>query len=259
MCDFALFKRLLDHPGTSIDLTDANKKRLEQNLVTIGKPEFLEAVLIKGLPLNWKYVMHNLIDTKKSIETVKILLKHGFDINQQYEGGYDGYQAYHPIMTAVENGLLGIIKLFIDNNVDVNIENQAYANDGNTKLKISPLYMAVCWKYRVYHDHQKYNSKTHLNIIKTLLTAGAKSDYVCPTSNKSVLHEAIELNLSIDILKLLMEHGAKMDLGKNYKIDIPFSKKSYLDDPQTVELVEFLKTNGVSENNMSFSGNVYYD
>ncbi|EFA84054.1 hypothetical protein PPL_03127 [Heterostelium album PN500] len=101
-----------------------------------------------------------------------------------------------PLHIAVGQGHLETVRLLLSEGVDVN------ARDKKQFVRLSALHLAI--------DHRYPN----IEIIESLLEAGAKVNQET-TERRTPIFKAIEKGHSYDIIKLLLKHGASVNIQDN--------------------------------------------
>ena len=114
---------------------------------------------------------------KNKLENVDLMLKAGISPNSDFFGEYAIFYAVKYNKTEIANLLL---------------EKGANPNAGFN----SPLFWAV--------------KNKNEDLVKSLVSKGAKLDYTDIVSSKSIIYTALEKN-NLDIAKLLLDNGAKID------------------------------------------------
>ncbi len=162
------------------------------NTIDINKQdEFGDTALFKSLE-------------KKHYEIAKLLIAHGADVNIADNFNYEA-----PLHLAAYFGNFEIIKMLLEHGADVNIK-----NDENTT--------ALLYTFKQQHDDE---------IVKLLLSYGADPNiknksrigYKCCQDEKGYTPflEAVSY-ANLDIIKLLIEHGADIHAENNYGVNVLF-------------------------------------
>lgn len=214
---------------------------------SIGQIEVVRLLLEHNAPVDYPSVTGNtaliLAADKGNIEVVKILLEYGADIGKENGEGYSAF------MAATTNGHIEIVKLFIGRHADVNRSSPLRANTTplmEAALKNHKDIVKLLLQHHADVDSSNDKGLTALSfaddpeIIKLLLEAGAYIDkqnmngvtalFNAAASGKfekvkfllenmagvDIKNTAGEtpliLSASIEIMKLLLEHGA--DISK---------------------------------------------
>ena len=143
------------------------------------------------------------------IDTVKVLLTNGADVNSADNDGWTS------LMYAANNGHLEIVKLLIDSGANVNAK-----DDGN----VTALMLA-----------SKYG---HLEIVKYLIDKGA--DVNAKNDNNVTVLAYASANGYLEVVKYLVEKGVDINLKDN---DGKTSLDYALDNGHS-EVAQFLKSKG---------------
>ena len=137
------------------------------------------------------------INPQSSIEAIKLLIKHGADVN--YEG--NSYWT-SPIYCCLNSENIELTELLIENGADVNINYECY----------SPL----------IHFIQRFPDNNFLEITKLLIRKGSKINYKDDNGNTALMicfEIKYDESIKFDIIKLLLDNKVdiyiKNSKGKN--------------------------------------------
>jgi uncharacterized protein len=142
------------------------------------------------------------------LESVKLLLEYGADVNQQTEGGWT------PLLTAVQNRYYGLAAFLLEHGADPSLQN---------KGGWSPLYIATDNRNIEGGDYPtRKPDRDHLEIIKLLVEHGADVNTRMRSSTETrtiFTHQWLyedgatpfvraAQSSDLTLMKLLLEHGA---------------------------------------------------
>lgn len=200
------------YPGQYTLKTSMNGVRIDERRFTVdGEPSVLETAFYKDTAKMWK------------------LLDAGADPNEKAVDGRT------PLIVAVQNGSLEIVRLLLDHKADVNAKNE----DGETAL------MSASGSY---DDNSA--------IVRLLLENGADPN-VAGTNGETALHKAASSN-NAATMRLLLERGANSN-ARDSQQDTPLLKVTlslhgfqYQAKPEHIEL---LLSHGADVNAADKDGN----
>ncbi|KAK1242838.1 hypothetical protein MKX08_005650 [Trichoderma sp. CBMAI-0020] len=175
-------------------LLDSGAKVYEENLDAAMQPKVYDEKIVKALIAMGP-------DDKKFLSTclepaiqfgheaiVELLLRKGADMNVIFFTRY-GPTGYKPLHVAAKYGQGKIVKLLLDNGVDIDTQAE------EPKQHYAPLHVAA--------------KRGQMEIVKLLLDRGANVDAKFSTG-KTPLHVAIKFDQE-EIVELLLDKGAKVD------------------------------------------------
>lgn len=166
---------------------------------------------------------------KQDIETVKILLDQGMDVNcKKSVSNEKNAKSYGVLHSAVKQGNLEIVKLLVNHGADVSMKDE----EGN-----APVHTAFEGEF--------------LEIIKFLVQRGADINSTNDVYDNTLLHIALKVK-SWEMAKFLIENGADVNI-KNKHQDGPLFTALYAYDP-CMEIVKLLLAKGADVNSQNLLG-----
>lgn len=162
-------------------------------------------------------ILHEAVN-KDNIEMVKLLVENGVDVNKENE------YSYTPLHLAVEKNNIEIVRFLVENKANVNSENE-YSS--------TPLHLAV--------------SKNNIEMVRLLVENGADVNKENENSN-TPLHLAVDKD-NIEMVRFLVENKADINKQNKYK-DTPLLRAVYRDNKNMIkngiEIVKFLLESGAN-------------
>lgn len=228
--------------GNTPDVVDGRGKSLLYNAVYNSHRDLVTLLLKYHADPNFgEFSPINSAIYDDDIDTVKLLMNHGADINKSTE--------YSPsaVCTAIKNDRIEILDYLLDNSGDVDLK------DPSTKY--TPLFYSVVFgnvdttKSLLEHgaDPNIQIGETPLyrsllsgkkDIMELLLKYHADPNIPNRFGNTSLV-PAVEYG-DLDTVKKLIKHGAKVDVKNN-------RGKSLLDYAKDKEIIDYLKSLGLEE------------
>lgn len=161
---------------------------------------------------------------KGNLETVKLLISDGVDINQQNELGITA------LMEAAHNGHLEIVKLLVNNRANIDLEGSNLEVGGSIFTALTYATKNGHFEIVVFLINNKADVNAgfggalyyailsdNLKISEFLLNNGANvNDTVDPFGNKPLMQAVYNKSDSFDIVKLLVYHGADINAPNKY-------------------------------------------
>lgn len=172
--DFETFKHLLNH--SKFDKQTDMTKVVTNNLIKIGKPEFVQELLDRKLPFNKELALFQAIDNKKR-EIAYLLINNGANLNLRPGGNNPkAYKNYRPIFAASNIADPKLTEFLLQKGADPNIEEYIYDMCGMKKIKMSPLAVTIYRKF--CKNDRKYNTGCAYKCSQLLIDGKANVDYV---------------------------------------------------------------------------------
>lgn len=257
LMDINLLNKMLEHPNAKkyIDL-NFEAKQMEKNLINLGMKEVFETILKLGYQLNLQFMFFEMVETRKNVDCLILLINNGMKINDTYSTQLF-YEDYYPLILAVKYENTKLIKCLIENGININVVCKDFIDSDMGKITANALFMAVSLKFIKAKDHLKYSSNVTKTIVNMLIKAGCDVNYVCPETGRSVLEQAIFINLDIKIINMIEKAGAVLDNTKKYTLKVSDwvdEDKFYNEDP----VCKYLMNNGVKKESIKRYDEIYY-
>ncbi len=154
--------------ANAAELTDNMEKNALEQTVKEKKLKALEAMQQNGVAMTQdrqSLLLHDAVDKKAGVDIVTFLLKNGAEVNSAIEG-------YTPLLTAVKNSDLELVKLLGENGADVNLI--ADNSVGNPLQMADSMIRAAASKAQKEKRDPKAASKTAVDIKEYLIEKGAQ-------------------------------------------------------------------------------------
>ena len=183
----AIARFLVEH-GADIDIKDDEGTSALEYALNNKDLDMIELLKKAGAKISKEQTLIRAIMRGKK-ETVKELIRDGADVNYLTLG----YKPKTPLLIALNLGYTDIVKILIDNKVDINFVNDRIS---------SPL--------------THVTEQGDINNVKLLIEAGADlnggalCEFLC--NNYTPLIAALYAEVDIKIIELLLDSGAKVDL-----------------------------------------------